>query len=131
MSDLQKKTLRNLIFGVLIFAIIIFSIYLAIRFYTVRKALLWTAILIMAIIPLTIIYKVFSWGWKVKGILTEEEYKVYNDAYCDPFIRGGIRYIPTEEDVHILKALTTYDHCIIDSMYEKMNSLTIKKEVVK
>ena len=131
MSDLQKKTLRNLIFGVLIFAIIIFVIYLAIRFYTIRVALLWTVILIMAIIPLTIVYKAFSWDWKVKGILTEDEYKVYSDEYCDPFIRGGIRYIPTEEDIHILKALTNYDHAIIDAMYEKMNSLTAKKEVIK
>ena len=94
-------------------------------------ALLWTIILIMTIIPLTIIYKAFSWDWKVKGILTEDEYKVYSDAYCDPFIRGGIRYIPTEEDIHILKALTNYDHAIIDAMYEKMNSLTAKKEAIK
>lgn len=131
MSDLQKKTLRILILSILVLAAVIITACLAATLPVARCVLLGVIILIMFSVPLMAIYKAFSWEWKVKGILTEDEYEVYNAAYCDPLIRGGIGYIPSKQDVHILKTFSSYDPNIIDSMYGKVNSLITKKEIVK
>lgn len=119
MSDFQKQTLkrwaRNFLivcgFGLLVYGMVksTFVLYavLAILTLTIAGACAWAMI------------SSIRWDWRLRGKLTENEYKAYKA--CDRlFGFTTIEYLPTEEQIQDMVDETSIDKDILWSMYNKL-----------
>ena len=119
MSDFQKLTLkrygRNFLivcgFGLLVYGMIKSALVL----YAT------TAIMVLTIVGACIWAMVDSvrWDWRLRGKLTESEYKAYQS--CERFFGWrDDKYIPTEEQIYAMAIETSIDKDALRSMYNKL-----------
>ena len=119
MSDFQKKTLkrygRNFLivcgFGLLVYGMIKSTLVLyatiAVIVLTIAGACAWAMI------------SSIRWDWRLRGKLTEDEYKAYKACDC-MFGWHDNKYLPTEEQVYDMAKETSLDKDVLWSMYNKL-----------
>ena len=119
MSDFQKQTLkrygRNFLivcgFGLLVYGMVksTFVLYTAIVVIvlTIAGACAWAMI------------SSIRWDWRLRGKLTEDEYKAYKACDC-MFGWHDNKYLPTEDQVYTMTTETSLDKDILWSMYNKL-----------
>lgn len=119
MSDFQKLTLkrygRNFLivcgFGLLVYGMIksTFVLYTTI------------GVIVLAIViecAWTMISSI-RWDWRLRGKLTEDEYKAYQS--CERlFGWRDDRYLPTEDQVYTMAVETSVDKDVLWSMFNKL-----------
>lgn len=119
MSDFQKQTLkrwaRNFLivcgFGLLVYGMVksTFVLYavLAILTLTIAGGCAWSMI------------SSIRWDWRLRGKLTEDEYKAYQS--CERlFGWRDDKYLPTEDQVYTMTTETSLDKDVLWSMYNKL-----------
>lgn len=119
MSDFQKKTLKrwarnSLIvcgFGLLVYGMVksTFVLYatVAVIVLTIAGACAWSMI------------SSIRWDWRLRGKLTEDEYKAYQS--CERFFGWqDIKYLPTEDQVYTMTTETSINKDVLWSMYNKL-----------
>ena len=119
MSDFQKQTLkkygRNFLtlcgFGLLVYGMVksIFVLYAAVAVIvlTIAGACAWAMI------------SSIRWDWRLRGKLTEDEYKVYQ--VCDwMFGWRDDKYLPTEEQIVWMAEHNDISCETLWSMFEKL-----------
>ena len=119
MSDFQKQTLkrwtRNFLivcgFGLLVYGMVksTFVLYavLAILILTIVGGCAWSMI------------SSIRWDWRLRGKLTEDEYKAYQS--CERvFGWRDDKYLPTDEQVYAMAEETSLDKDVLWSMYNKL-----------
>ena len=119
MSDFQKKTLkrwaRNFLivcgFGLLVYGMVksTFVLYavLAILTLTIAGACAYTLI------------SSIRWDWRLRGKLTEDEYKAYQSC-ARLFGWRDDKYLPTEDQVYTMTTETSLNKDVLWSMYNKL-----------
>ena len=119
MSDFQKKTLkryaRNFLivcgFGLLVYGMVksTFVLYavLAILTLTIAGACAWAMI------------SSIRWDWRLRGKLTEDEYKAYQSC-ARLFGWRDDKYLPTEDQVYTMTTETSLNKDVLWSMYNKL-----------
>ena len=122
MSDFQKKTLkrygRNFLivcgFGLLVYGMIKSTLVLyatiAVIVLTIAGACAWAMI------------SSIRWDWRLRGKLTEDEYKAYKACDC-MFGWHDNKYLPTEEQVYDMAKETSLDKDVLWSMYNKLTEV--------
>lgn len=119
MSDFQKLTLkrygRNFLivcgFGLLGYGMIKSTLVLyatvAIMTLTIVGACVWSMV------------DSVRWDWRLRGKLTESEYKAYQS--CERFFGWrDDKYLPTEEQIYAMAMETSIDKDVLWSMYNKL-----------
>ena len=119
MSDFQKLTLkrygRNFLivcgFGLLVYGMIKSTLVLyatvAIMTLTIVGACVWSMV------------DSVRWDWRLRGKLTESEYKAYQS--CERFFGWrDDKYRPTEEQIYAMAMETSIDKDVLWSMYNKL-----------
>ena len=119
MSDFQKQTLkrwaRNFLivcgFGLLVYGMVkstfVLYVVLAILTLTIAGGCAWSMI------------SSIRWDWRLRGKLTEDEYKAYQS--CERlFGWRDDKYLPTEDQVYTMTTETSLDKDILWSMYNKL-----------
>ena len=119
MSDFQKQTLkrwaRNFLivcgFGLLVYGMVksTFVLYatIAVIVLTIAGACAWSMI------------SSIRWDWRLRGKLTEDEYKAYQS--CERlFGWQDIKYLPTEDQVYTMTTETSINKDVLWSMYNKL-----------
>lgn len=119
MSDFQKLTLRRGIrnflivcgFGLLVYGMVksTFVLYTTVAAITltIAGACAWTMI------------SSIRWDWRLRGKLTEDEYKAYQS--CERlFGWNDDKYLPTEDQVYVMAIETSIDKDVLWSMYNKL-----------
>lgn len=119
MSDFQKQTLkrwaRNFLivcgFGLLVYGMVksTFVLYavLAILTLTIAGGCAWSMI------------SSICWDWRLRGKLTEDEYKAYQSC-ARLFGWRDDKYLPTEEQIQDMVDETSIDKNVLWSMYNKL-----------
>ena len=119
MSDFQKQTLkryaRNFLivcgFGLLVYGMIKSTLVLyetiAVIVLTIAGACAYTLI------------SSIRWDWRLRGKLTEDEYKAYQSC-ARLFGWHDNKYLPTEEQVYDMAKKTSLDKDVLWSMYNKL-----------
>lgn len=119
MSDFQKKTLkryaRNFLivcgFGLLVYGMVksTFVLYatIAVIVLTIAGACAWAMI------------SSIRWDWRLRGKLTEDEYKAYQSC-ARLFGWQDDKYLPTEDQVYTMTTETSLDKDVLWSMYNKL-----------
>ena len=119
MSDFQKQTLkrwaRNFLivcgFGLLVYGMVksTFVLYavLAILTLTIAGGCAWSMI------------SSIRWDWRLRGKLTEDEYKAYQSC-ARLFGWRDDEYLPTEDQVYTMATETSLDKDALWSMYNKL-----------
>lgn len=119
MSDFQKLTLKKWARNFLILCGFILLVYGMFK----STFVLYAAV---AILTLTIAgacaYTLISsirWDWRLRGKLTEDEYKAYQS--CERlFGWQDDKYLPTEDQVYAMAIETSIDKGVLWSMYNKL-----------
>lgn len=119
MSDFQKLTLkrygRNFLivcgFGLLVYGMIKSALVLyatvVIMVLTIVGACIWSMV------------DSVRWDWRLRGKLTESEYKAYQS--CERFFGWrDDKYLPTEEQIYAMAMETSIDKDVLWSMYNKL-----------
>lgn len=119
MSDFQKKTLkryaRNFLivcgFGLLVYGMVksTFVLYatVAVIVLTIAGGCAWSMI------------SSIRWDWRLRGKLTESEYKAYQS--CERFFGWrDDKYLPTEEQIYAMAMETSFDKDVLWSMFNKL-----------
>ena len=119
MSDFQKQTrkgwARNFLivcgFGLLVYGMVksTFVLYavLAILTLTIAGACAYTLI------------SSIRWDWRLRGKLTEDEYKAYQSC-ARLFGWRDDKYLPTEDQVYTMTTETSLNKDVLWSMYNKL-----------
>ena len=119
MSDFQKKTLkryaRNFLivcgFGLLVYGMVksTFVLYatIAVIVLTIAGACAWAMI------------SSICWDWRLRGKLTEDEYKAYQSC-ARLFGWRDDKYLPTEDQVYTMTTETSLNKDVLWSMYNKL-----------
>ena len=119
MSDFQKQTLkrwtRNFLivcgFGLLVYGMVKFTFVL----YAVLAILTLT---IAGACAYTLISSI-RWDWRLRGKLTEDEYKAYQSC-ARLFGWRDDKYLPTEDQVYTMTTETSLNKDVLWSMYNKL-----------
>lgn len=119
MSDFQKLTLkryaRNFLivcgFGLLVYGMVksTFVLYatVAVIVLTIAGGCAWSMI------------SSIRWDWRLRGKLTESEYKAYQS--CERFFGWrDDKYLPTEEQIYAMAMETSLDKDVLWSMFNKL-----------
>ena len=119
MSDFQKQTLkrwaRNFLivcgFGLLVYGMVkstfVLYVVLAILTLTIAGGCAWSMI------------SSIRWDWRLRGKLTEDEYKAYQS--CERlFGWRDDKYLPTEDQVYTMTTETSLNKDVLWSMYNKL-----------
>ena len=119
MSDFQKQTLKKWARNFLIvcgFGLLVYGM--------VKSTFVLYAVL--AILTLTIVgacaYTLISsirWDWRLRGKLTEDEYKAYQSC-ARLFGWRDDKYLPTEDQVYTMTTETSLNKDVLWSMYNKL-----------
>ena len=119
MSDFQKQTLkryaRNFLivcgFGLLVYGMVksTFVLYavLAILTLTIAGGCAWSRV------------DSIRWDWRLRGKLTEDEYKAYQSC-ARLFGWRDDKYLPTEDQVYTMTTETSLNKDVLWSMYNKL-----------
>ena len=119
MSDFQKQTLkryaRNFLivcgFGLLVYGMVksTFVLYavLAILTLTIAGGCAWSMV------------DSIRWDWRLRGKLTEDEYKAYQSC-ARLFGWRDDKYLPTEDQVYTMTTETSLNKDVLWSMYNKL-----------
>lgn len=119
MSDFQKKTLkrwaRNFLivcgFGLLVYGMVksTFVLYatIAVIVLTIAGACVWSMV------------DSIRWDWRLRGKLTEDEYKAYQSC-ARLFGWRDDKYLPTEDQVYTMTTETSLNKDVLWSMYNKL-----------
>ena len=119
MSDFQKQTLkrwaRNFLivcgFGLVVYGMVksTFVLYatVAVIVLTIAGACAWAMI------------SSIRWDWRLRGKLTEDEYKAYQSC-ARLFGWRDDKYLPTEDQVYTMTTETSLNKDVLWSMYNKL-----------
>ena len=119
MSDFQKLTLKRCARNFLILCGIALLCYGGVKFELVRYAVLAILTLIVVGGCAWAMISSIRWDWRLRGKLTEDEYKVYKA--CDRmFGWRDDKYLPTEDQVYTMTTETSLDKDVLWSMYNKL-----------
>ena len=119
MSDFQKKTLKRYARNFLIVCGIALLCYGGVKFELVRYAVLAILTLIVVGACAWAMISSIRWDWRLRGKLTEDEYKAYKA--CDwMFGWRDDNYLPTEDQVYTMTTETSLDKDVLWSMYNKL-----------
>lgn len=119
MSDFQKQTLKKCGRNFLIlcgFILLVYGMFKsALVLYTT------VAIIVLAIVGACAWSMISSirWDWRLRGKLTESEYKAYQ-ACERVFGWRDDKYLPTEKQVYTMVTETSIDKDTLWSMYNKL-----------
>lgn len=119
MSDFQKLTLKRYARNFLIACGFILLVYGMIKSTLVLYAAV--AIMVLTIVGACVRSMVDSvrWDWRLRGKLTESEYKAYQS--CERFFGWrDDKYLPTEEQIYAMAMETSIDKDVLWSMYNKL-----------
>lgn len=119
MSNLQKQALKKcgrnflilcgsilLVYGMFKSELVLYAM-LAVLSLTIAGACAWSMI------------SSLRWDWRLRGKLTESEYKAYQ--VCDRmFSWGNDKYLPTEEQIKWIAEQTEFSCETLWSMYNKL-----------
>lgn len=119
MSDFQKLTLKRygcnflivcgfglLVYGMIKSALVLYAT-VAIMVLTIVGACIWSMV------------DSFRWDWRLRGKLTESEYKAYQS--CERmFGWGDDKYLPTDDQIVWMAEQTDYSCETLWSMYNKL-----------
>ena len=119
MSDFQKQTLKRYGRNFLILCGFILLVYGMIK----STLVLYAAVAILALtIAGACTWSMISsirWDWRLRGKLTEDEYKAYQS--CERmFGWRDDRYLPTEDQVYAMAIETSIDKDVLWSMFNKL-----------
>lgn len=120
MSDFQKLTLKRYGRNFLILCGLALLCYGVVKFELVRYAVL--AVMTLTIVGACVWSMVDSvrWDWRLRGKLTENEYKAYQS--CERmFGWRDDKYLPTEDQVYAMAIETSIDKDVLWSMFEKLS----------
>ena len=119
MSDFQKLTLKRCARNFLILCGFILLVYGMVKFTFVLYATVAVIVLTIAGGCAWSMISSISWDWRLRGKLTEDEYKAYKA--CERlFGWQDIKYLPTEEQVYAMAMETSIDKDVLWSMYNKL-----------
>lgn len=119
MSDFQKLTLKRYGRNFLIVCGFILLVYGMIKFTLVLYAAV--AVMTLTIVGACVWSMVDSirWDWRLRGKLTESEYKAYQS--CERFFGWrDDKYLPTEDQVYVMAIETSIDKDVLWSMFNKL-----------
>ena len=119
MSDFQKKTLKRYARNFLILCGFILLVYGMIKSTLVLYAAV--AIMVLTIVGACVWSMVDSvrWDWRLRGKLTEDEYKVYQS--CERmFGWRDDKYLPTDDQIVWMAENTNYSCDTLWSMFNKL-----------
>ena len=119
MSDFQKLTLKRYGRNLLILCGFILLVYGMVKSTFVLYAMV--AIMTLTIVGACVWSMVDSirWDWRLRGKLTESEYKAYQS--CERFFGWrDDKYLPTEDQVYVMAIETSIDKDVLWSMYNKL-----------
>lgn len=119
MSDFQKQTLKRYGRNFLILCGFILLVYGMIKFTLVLYAAV--AVMTLTIVGACVWSMISSirWDWRLRGKLTEDEYKAYQS--CERlFGWRDDRYLPTEDQVYVMAIETSIDKDVLWSMFNKL-----------
>ena len=119
MSDFQKLTLKRYGRNFLILCGFILLVYGMIKSTLVLYAAV--AIMVLTIVGACVWSMISSirWDWRLRGKLTEDEYKAYQS--CERlFGWRDDRYLPTEDQVYVMAIETSIDKDVLWSMFNKL-----------
>lgn len=119
MSDFQKQTLKRYGRNFLIVCGFILLVYGMIKFTLVLYAAV--AVMTLTIVGACVWSMVDSirWDWRLRGKLTESEYKAYQS--CERFFGWrDDKYLPTEDQVYVMAIETSIDKDVLWSMFNKL-----------
>ena len=119
MSDFQKQTLKRYGRNFLIVCGFILLVYGMIKFTLVLYAAV--AVMTLTIVGACVWSMISSirWDWRLRGKLTEDEYKAYQS--CERlFGWRDDRYLPTEDQVYVMAIETSIDKDVLWSMFNKL-----------
>lgn len=123
MSDFQKQTLKKYGRNFLILCGFILLVYGMVK----STFVLYTTVAIMtlAIVGVCVWSMISSirWDWRLRGKLTEDEYKAYQS--CERFFGWrDDKYLPTEEQIYAMAMETSIDKDVLWSMFNKLEGET-------
>lgn len=119
MSDFQKLTLKRYARNFLIGCGFGLLVYGMIKSTLVLYATVAVIVLIIAGACVWSMVDSIRWDWRLRGKLTESEYKAYQS--CERFFGwGNDKYLPTEEQVYTMATETSIDKDVLWSMYNKL-----------
>lgn len=119
MSDFQKLTLKKWARNFLILCGFILLVYGMVKSTFVLYAMV--AIMTLTIVGACVWSMVDSirWDWRLRGKLTESEYKAYQS--CERFFGWrDDKYLPTEDQVYVMAIETSIDKDVLWSMFNKL-----------
>ena len=119
MSDFQKQTLKKYGRNFLILCGFILLVY---GMFKSTFALYTTVGVIVLAIVIECAWSMISslrWDWRLRGKLTESEYKAYQS--CERlFGWRDDKYLPTKEQVYTMTTETSINKDVLWSMYNKL-----------
>lgn len=119
MSDFQKQTLKRYGRNFLILCGFILLVYGMIKSTFVLYMTVGVIVLAIVIGCAWTMISSIRWDWRLRGKLTESEYKAYQS--CEKlFGWRDDKYLPTEEQVYTMATETSIDKDTLWSMYNKL-----------
>ena len=123
MSDFQKLTLKRYGRNFLILCGFILLVYGMIKSTLVLYAAVAVITLTIAGMRVWSMVSSIHWDWRLRGKLTEDEYKVYQS--CERmFGWRGDKYLPTKEQIVWMAEYTDTSCDILWSMFNKLEEET-------
>ena len=119
MSDFQKQTLKRYARNFLILCGFILLVYGMIKSALMLYATV--AIMVLTIVGACVWSMISSirWDWRLRGKLTEDEYKAYQS--CERmFGWRDDKYLPTDDQIVWMAENTNYSCDTLWSMFEKL-----------
>ena len=119
MSDFQKLTLKRYGRNFLILCGFILLVYGMIKSTLVLYATVAVIVLTIAGGCVWSMISSIRWDWRLRGKLTESEYKAYQS--CERFFGWrDDKYLPTEEQIYAMAMETSLDKDVLWSMFNKL-----------
>lgn len=119
MSDFQKLTLKRYGRNFLILCGFILLVYGMVKSTFVLYATVAVIVLTIAGGCAYTLISSIRWDWRLRGKLTEDEYKAYQS--CERFFGWrDDKYLPTEEQIELMVKYTDVSCDTLRSMYNKL-----------
>lgn len=119
MSDFQKQTLKRYGRNFLILCGFILLVYGMIKSTLVLYATVAVITLTIAGMCVWCMVDSIRWDWRLRGKLTEDEYKAYQA--CDRMFGWcNDKYLPTDDQIVLMTEYTDYSCDTLWSMFNKL-----------
>ncbi len=120
MSDFQKQTIKKYGRNFLILCGIVLLLYGLVKSELVRYATLFVLVVVIVGGFAWAMIRVARWDWRLRGLLTEDEYNAY--LACDRmFGWRDDKYLPTGEQI---VWIAEHDKISCDVLWSMFNKLT-------